>query len=754
MAKLGIQAWNDATPFMTAASTLDRSAQHTQALALFAAGNYADAAILWQQLAEEGAIAAYWHFGLALLLQEQEAEAQMVWMTPLLEADEQQAERWTIELSQVLSDEANRQAIAENLDAAWLIRQHLRQLQAIDLPNLLVLLLLDLRRDPNAIDCELLDQITALLPEAENISPDFLLEVVRQLAALESSEASILACIEAIALQVPPQSIVEILLNQAKSVFLATRSPLAADLGKICVRLLPDDVDLLMAVIPMLQASDRREDLWLSIQLGERCLAELPTLVDRVFAAQTLLTSLMTASGQHQRAIEVYTLYKSLLSQIAQQGSDPDAAEKLGTLVRLLTCGLFCFYFEDQPRENRSIRNAIARIAQSQVSSFCDRTYVHLPRSQPQPQPQPQPKRLKIGYLSESLRQHSVGWLCRWLLKHHLEFDRVDVHLYSTRLSADSLQQAFKAEFGDRFHAPTGNVATIADQIHQDGIDILVELDSLTSFTDCGVIALKPAPVQLHWLGYDAAGLPTTDYFIADPYVLPDDAPEYYAERIWRMPHTYIAVDGFEVAVPSLRRDQLDIPSEAIVYFSSQIGLKRNPDNVRRQLQILQAVPNSYFLIKSIKADQVALEAFFLQMAEEMGVAGDRLRFLPRVSSEAVHRANLAIADVVLDTFPYTGATTTLETLWMGIPLVTQVGEQFAARNSYTMLKNVGVEAGIAWSAEAYVEWGIRLGTDAALRQQIRWQLQRSRHTSPLWNARQFTQDLEAAYEQMWQRSH
>lgn len=727
------------------AATLDRSAEHTEALALFAQGNYADAAMLWQQLAEEGAIAAYWHLGLALLLQEQEAEAQMVWMTPLLEADEPQAASWTIELSQVLSDEANRQAIAENLDAAWLIRQHLRQLNAIDLPNLLVLLMLDLRRDPEAIDTELLNQITALLPEAEGISPDFLLEVVRQLAELELNEASVLACIEAIALHVPPQPIVEILLEKAKSVFLRAQSQLAADLGKICVRLLPDDLDVLMAVIPMLQRADGRDELWLSIQLGERCLAELPTIGDRVFAAQSLLTSLMAASNQHQRAIEVYDHYKSLLRQIVQQSSDPDAEEKLGTLIRVLTCGLFCFYFEDKPRENRSIRNAIAAITQSRLRSYCDRTYPHSPR--------PKSKRLKVGYLSESLRMHSVGWLCRWLFRHHLDFDRVEVHLYSPRESPDSLQQAFKSEFGDRFHLVQGNVAAIADQIYQDEIDILVEMDSLTSFTDCGVAALKPAPVQIHWLGYDAAGFPATDYFIADPYVLPDDAQDYYAEQIWRMPHTYIAVDGFEVGAPSLRRDQLDIPSEAIVYFSSQVGLKRNPDNVRRQLQIIQAVPNSYFLIKSIKADRAALEAFFLQMAEETGVAGDRLRFLPRVPSEAVHRANLAIADVVLDTFPYTGATTTLETLWMGIPLVTQVGEQFAARNSYTMLKNVGVEAGIAWSAEEYVEWGIRFGLDETLRQQVSWQLQRSRHTSPLWNARQFTHDLEAAYEQMWLRS-
>ncbi|NJL21903.1 MAG: O-linked N-acetylglucosamine transferase, SPINDLY family protein [Leptolyngbyaceae cyanobacterium SM1_3_5] len=547
---------------MNAAATLDRSAEHAEALALFAQGNYADAAILWQQLAEAGAIAAYWHLGLALLLQEQEAEAQMVWMTPLLEADEPQAERWTIELSQVLSDEANRQATAENLDAAWLIRQHLRQLNAIDLPNLLVLLLLDLRRDPDAIDSELLDQMTALLPDAEGISPDLLLMVVRQLAELESNEASILACIEAIALHIPPESIVEILLTKAKSVFLRAKSQLAADLGKICVRLLPDNLDVLMAVIPMLQRVDGSEELWLSIRLGERCLAELPTLVDRVFAAQHLLTSLMTASSQHQRAIEVYDLYKLLLGEIAQ--SSAADADELGLLIRLLTCGLFCFYFEDKPRENRSLRNAIAALSQSCVGSYCDRTYVHLPR--------PKSKRLKIGYLSESLRQHSVGWLCRWLFKHHLNFDRVEVHLYSSRESSDPLQQTFKAEFGDRFHLLQGNVAAIADQIHQDEIDILVEMDSLTSFTDCGVAALKPAPVQLHWLGYDAAGFPTTDYFIADPYVLPDNAQDYYAEQIWRMPHTYIAVDGFEVSVPSLRRDQLDIPSEAIVYFSSQVA--------------------------------------------------------------------------------------------------------------------------------------------------------------------------------------
>ncbi|HEY9658738.1 MAG TPA: O-linked N-acetylglucosamine transferase, SPINDLY family protein, partial [Allocoleopsis sp.] len=127
-------------------------------------------------------------------------------------------------------------------------------------------------------------------------------------------------------------------------------------------------------------------------------------------------------------------------------------------------------------------------------------------------------------------------------------------------------------------------------------------------------------------------------------------------------------------------------------------------------------------------------------------------RFLPEVALEAVHRANLGVADIVLDTYPYNGATTTLETLWMCIPMVTRVGEQFAARNSYTMMINAGIQEGIAWTDEEYVQWGIKLGKDTKLRQDIAWRLKQSRQTAPLWNGKQFTREMEAAYEQMWQK--
>ena len=171
---------------------------------------------------------------------------------------------------------------------------------------------------------------------------------------------------------------------------------------------------------------------------------------------------------------------------------------------------------------------------------------------------------------------------------------------------------------------------------------------------------------------------------------------------------------------------------------------------MRSQLQIIKQVPNSYFLIKGL-ADENSIQNFFYELADLEGVERDRLKFLPFTSSEAEHRANMAIADVVLDTYPYNGATTTMETLWMGIPMVTQVGEQFVARNSYTMMMNAGITEGIAWNVEEYVEWGVRLGTDASLRQDIAWKLRQSRKISPLWDGRQFAREMETAYRQMWE---
>ncbi|MBI4782980.1 MAG: hypothetical protein HY785_16905 [Oscillatoriophycideae cyanobacterium NC_groundwater_1537_Pr4_S-0.65um_50_18] len=524
-------------------------------------------------------------------------------------------------------------------------------------------------------------------------------------------------------------------------------------LDRLSLQLAADDVRVLFPILYRLQQGSRSDRLE-SVALAERCLHLSTQWSDRITATNILLLSWLQNGGNWQRAAEIYQDYKALLRSFLQAYEAHPKAENLESLTQLLPVGALSFYFEDDPQNNRPFRHQIAQIGQVHLQAELSQNVERYRAANQARSSLLSPSRRKvprIGYLSECLQQHSVGWLARWLLKYH-DRDRFEIHLYSPRPSNDRIQNQLRLDYGDRFHDLPASIATIADKIYDDQIDILVELDSLTCLGGCGVMALKPAPIQVHWLGYDASGIPGVDYFIVDPYVVPEDAQDYYSETLWRMPHSYIAVDGFETHPPSLRRDQLDIPADAIVYLSSQTGLKRNLDNARLQMQVIKAVPQSYFLIKSFQANPEYVESFFRELAESEGVSRDRLRFLPDVTSETLHRANMAIADVVLDTYPYNGATTTLEALWLGLPIVTRVGQQFAARNSYTMMMNAGIPEGISWNDAEYLEWGIRLGTDADLRQDIAYRLNRSRHTSPLWNGQQFARDMESAYQQMWEK--
>ncbi|GAB4382537.1 MAG: hypothetical protein Kow00121_42960 [Elainellaceae cyanobacterium] len=742
-----------------------------QAEAYFADGNYAQATELYtQMLADHPAeILLYGRLGLALLLQGEEVDAQSAWMATILEAESEEEQiQQIIQLINILRVEADRQVEQANYESAWLIRQHLREFVPEDTENLLVVLQLALQAQIFSFEDPLLEQVTeALASSSEDEDSDdnnttkqligeHLLKAAALLLEYHSNHPATLEflqhCISYWSIPSLVSPAVSFLLQRAGAYHERSQHIVAAHLGLMCLALAPNDVNLMLKVLHIIQHGDVK-CLRESIKIAERGVALSTRLVDQIIATNALLASWIYSGGSWQRATEIYQDYKALLAQLVRSQDElANGTLDLGFLSALLPLGGLAFYFEDEPEEVRPLRNQIAAVAQRHLQFVLNNEFKQYQSSNSARKTSSLISRTpRIGYLAGSFRKHSVGWLCRWLMQYH-DRDRFDVHLYSSRHSTDFIQQTFREQYGDRFHAVPSAIADIADQIYADEIDILIELDSLTSLGGCGVVALKPAPIQVHWLGYDSSGIPGVDYFIADPYVLPDDAQGYYSETIWRLPQTYIAVDGFETHLPSLRRDQLGIPNDAVVYLSSQTGMKRNVDNARLQLKILKEVPNSYFLVKSFRAIPEFIETFFTELAAEEGINPDRLRFLPDVPSEFTHRANLALADIVLDTYPYNGATTSLEALWMGLPIVTRVGQQFAARNSYTMMMNVGVTEGIAWTDDEYLEWGIRLGQDAALREDIFYRLRQSRHTSPLWNGQQFAREMEKAYTQMWER--
>jgi predicted O-linked N-acetylglucosamine transferase (SPINDLY family) len=692
----------------------------------------------------------YWYLGLALLLAEREEEAQIAWMTPMLEFGEEESEQWLLQLTEILFNAAQQQETDSQCQLAWVIRQHIREFVPGHINNLLKIIELniDLKIEDLQTNVNQLIAIISELIEPPIFDEKLLVLVIEKL--LRPNPVNPPAFIDKLVESFTPylinsETTIQLLIDKADAYSHFFDYQMSLYFAKIAYHLRPNNLVCLGKIISPLQSlagSYYKE----SIDWANKYLEIAQEPIDKIIGNHLLLTGFLYSLDYPEKAVQIYQQYKQLLSDLVNNQTESKS------LIDILAIGAFFLYMEDNPHENRLIRNRLAALCQKMIwKEYSKEINIYQQRLNT-PRPALSARPLRIGYVSECFISHSVGYLAWWLLKYHNR-QEFDIHLYSLRENIyDPQQQAYKNEFGDHFHQLCPPIVTIADKINEDEIDILVDLDSLTSYSNCAILALKPAPIQVSWLGYDATGFPTVDYFIADNYVLPASAQNDYTEKIWRLPQNYIGIDGFTVGTPTISRESLDIPNDGIIYFSSQTGLKRNPDNIRLQMQIIKQVPNSYFLLKSFRSNHEDLRDFIAPLAEAEGLDLECFRFLPSAPTDMEHRANLAIADIVLDTYPYNGATTTLETLWMGVPIVTRVGEQFAARNSYTMMMNAGITQGIAWSDEEYVEWGVKLGKDEKLRQEIVWKLRKSRQTSPLWNGKKFAREMENAYLQMWQR--
>lgn len=684
----------------------------------------------------------YWHLGLAYLLQEQEENAQSTWLFAMTQGIEKEADELIQGLVDILSTEAQRQQSLKDDRKSWLIRGHLREIAPNLINNLLELIRLEIIL--NIFTPEKINdwQVVELLQQSQknSVNTDLLLQVLKQV--LELSVPETVAFAWASLAHIPDfDTFIKVVSPIALKI--ANRKGnllLAIELMKLCLELQPDNLFLLNEQICFYnRIPDYQEALATACRLHKNC----QSLPMQLFGNYHILYILIM-SGNWQEVELIANRYRKLLEKIIDGQTDEIEPSIETTLINF---ALPWLYLQDNPAENRWFQNQISllfhkknstKILTPDLQSNSNSSSLVIDRNKP----------LRIGYIAHTFRKHSVGWLARWLLHYHNR-EKFQTVIYFGGEVEDGITEVWYKEKADLFRSFTRDCQSIAQQIEEDEIDILVDLDSVTMNVTCLVMALKPAPVQVTWLGLDASGLPTIDYFIADPYVLPENAQAHYTEKLWRLPNTYLAVDGFEIGIPTLRRDDLGIPDDAVIYLSSHGGCKRHPATIRLQMRIIKEVTNSYLLIKGI-GDEISVKQLFSQIAEEEGVDLERLKFLPRDPNEYIHRANLQIADIALDTYPYNGATTTLEILWMGIPLVTRVGEQFAARNSYTFLRNVGVEEGIAWTEEEYLDWGIRLGKDKALREEVAWKLKKSKQTAPLWNGKQFALEMEQAYQQMW----
>jgi predicted O-linked N-acetylglucosamine transferase (SPINDLY family) len=682
----------------------------------------------------------YWWLGISYALNNNLAEADATWFRPLANApDEETAAQLAADLGNTLLIAAQQQTELRNYRGALILREYFQQLNGTCLENILQLVLLTdccTQLNPEQI---LEWQLAEAISEAEEINQPLLAASFSKMLGVICHEniSQILNCLQ---YSDRVEELLSILLVQA----FGAGFPLLADPGisiaEYCLELFPQHLGLMHFLSVTYPRVNRYRD---SAQMAQRYYEGCISDVEKVRGYYLWTRALLEASDFEQVAT-IMPAYRSLVDQILQNPPPDMDLENCKSIIS--TTGFFP-YLQDSPEENHDYQNRAGQLYQACLKlELAGSKTPHLVK----PKYPKKPGILRIGYIGGTLRSHSVGWLSRWLWQYHNQ-EKFEVFTYNVNTPEhNSFNAQWFASKSTANYYLNNNAAEIAALIRQDQIDILVDVDSITSSITYEVMARRSAPVQVTWLGWDASGCPEIDYYIADRQVLPANAQAYYSEKIWRLPQTYLAVDGFEVGTATLSRSNLNIPADAVIYFSAQKGYKLNATNVLAQMQIVQQVPNSYLLVKTRMDEDTALR-LYRSLAAEAGLDWSRIRFLGEDPNEMIHRANLQIADVILDTFPYNGATTTLETLWLGIPMVTTKGEQFAARNSYAFMTCAGITEGIGESIAEYIEWGVKLGVDRALRQQVAAKLLAAKWTSPLWNAHDFTLEMEKAYQQMWQ---
>ncbi len=357
-------------------------------------------------------------------------------------------------------------------------------------------------------------------------------------------------------------------------------------------------------------------------------------------------------------------------------------------------------------------------------------------------------KPLRIGYLSADFRAHQTSQLIAELFERH-DRCRVAVTGYSLRASDGSpLRRRIEAGF-DRF-VDLSDVADAeaAGRIHRDGTDILVDLNGYWRGARSGILARRPAPVQVSFLAFPGTmAADFIDYMIGDPIVFGDGAAEQFTERLVVLPDTYQPNDSRQaIASPPPTRSEVGLPPGSFVYCCFNFPQKLSPDMFDRWMRLLRETDGA---VLWLLAPRMGVADNLRREAVARGVDPARLVFAPRLPL-ADHLARLSLADLALDTLPCGAHKTASDALWAGVPMVTCLGKSFAGRVGASLLNAVGLPELITPDLDAYETLALRLAHEADLLASFRQRLAANRLTTPLFDCARYTRHLEIAYATMW----
>ena len=353
--------------------------------------------------------------------------------------------------------------------------------------------------------------------------------------------------------------------------------------------------------------------------------------------------------------------------------------------------------------------------------------------------------RLRIGYLSADLHTHATAFLTAGLFEAH-DRERFEVAAYSIGPDdASPMRQRLERAF-DRFvDLKAAAPEQVAARIRDDAIDILVDLKGHTAGAPPRVLALRPAPIQVHYLGYPGTlGGGLVDYLVGDAIVTPAAHAADYAETLVRLPGSYQVNDRDRPIVEPPPRAELGLPDDAVVLCNFNATWKLRPESMDAWAAILRRAPDAVLWLLARGDNDVAV-ANLRREASARGIDERRLIFAtarPNADYLGLYRR----ADLFLDTWPYNAHTTGSDALWAGCPVLTLAGDTFAGRVGESLLRAVGLPELVAGNVDAYVAKAVELAADRAALARLRTYLEGAGRTSPLFDTLATTRALEAAY--------
>jgi len=359
-------------------------------------------------------------------------------------------------------------------------------------------------------------------------------------------------------------------------------------------------------------------------------------------------------------------------------------------------------------------------------------------------------KKIRIAYYSADFRNHPMSYLLANLYELHdkNKFEVIGISFGPNK--DDEMRKRVSSAFDEFYDVRLKTEEEIVKFSRELKIDIAIDLMCFTKYHRFGIFVQRCAPIQVNYLGYPGtSGTNYLDYIIADKVLIPKDNQKYYSEKIVYLPDTYQANDSTKkISDKIFTREELGLPKDGFVFCCFNNNYKITPQVFDIWMRLLKRVKNSVLWILS---EDVNISKNLKKEATLRGVDFNRIVFAEKIKMNE-HLARQKVADLFIDTFPYTAHTTASDALWVGLPVLTRIGESFASRVSASLLHAIDLSELVTSSEKEYEDLAVELATNSEKLKEIKNKLKNNRNTKPLFNTQIFTKNIEKAYSLMYER--